>query len=719
MKSLILDKNGNNTVIKSQSMPNTQPDFWTLGDNKNYSVSSIMSKPYAFHVWIHACVRTIAQNISQIERNLVNSKNEEVNNDHKVLQVFKKPNNLMDYKTFIYTLVCYLLLPTKKSDSSSGGQCFIIPWNGISDEPVRLDEGEIPDELMPFSEEFFTPWFIGLNKGMLNCKGWIFEIPGISESKIYFEHGQIIRITIPNPYNLLKGMSDFSAIAQSIEMDITSDLFNQNLLENFGRLDGQVTTEQPIDQLELDKFKEKWYQQYVGPKQKRVAFLSGGLKYEQFGLSSTDLQYIEQSKWNRQKVLGGYGLNRIAVGDYEDINMATIREGRKLLWYDRYIPLDGLIVDSLNGQWIFNIDNGIYKLASDYSRIVALQSDMKEKAMTGGEMCLKMGFPPELAARILGIPLKKEDLIRWPYLSEQLQQPSINNMVIPEQSNLSIKTENIIVKNKSEYSNLYVKSVLMPAELKFNKALERYFIDQRNKILDKIDELVKEEKMLLLKGISLSGYQFLPDEAKETFDLLKMYKEASKVQSALEKKQVENELKYGIEWDTSNTRIDYWVSVRARYLQEINTSTFRHARDAINATVKRGTEEGITVQQMKEQIKQAVHDVYDIRLGKPIIPNGFFDLGGMSSSKTIARTEMGHIATLTRAEIFKAEGIEKIEWITANDEKVRETHVICGNDAPVNFGDTFSNGLKYPREQGGPPEEVINCRCSFVAVIED
>jgi hypothetical protein len=91
----------------------------------------------------------------------------------------------------------------------------------------------------------------------------------------------------------------------------------------------------------------------------------------------------------------------------------------------------------------------------------------------------------------------------------------------------------------------------------------------------------------------------------------------------------------------------------------------------------------------------------------------------MSSSKTIARTEMGHIATLTRVEIFKSEGIEKIEWITANDEKVRDTHVLCGKDAPVNFGDVFSNGLKYPRDQGGPPEEVINCRCSFVAVIGD
>lgn len=716
MKSSILDKNGNNFIIKSSDAPNLDSNFWKLENIKNYSVNNILNQPYSFHVWVHSCVRTIAQNVSQIERNLTNKKNEEVNNDHDVVKLMQKPNKMMDYKTFFYNVICKLLLPAKKGDNTSGGQCFIIPWNGTNDQPVQLDKGEIPDELMPFSEEFFSPWYIKSTRGMNEVKGWIFEIPGISQSKIFFEHSQIIRIYLPNPYDILKGLSDFTSIAQTIELDAKSDLFNENIFENFGRLDGQVTTEQVMDQSELDKYKEKWYQQYTGVKQKRVAFLSGGLKYEQFGLSSVDLQYIEQSKWNRQKVLAGYGLNRIAVGDYEDINMATIREGRKLLWYDRYIPLDGIIVDTLNGQWIYNIDNGTYKYASDYSKIIALQSDMKEKAQTGGEMCTRMGFPPELAARILGIPLKKEDLIKWPHLSEQIN--TMNSTNTTEQT-LSIKSKKSILNDKQIYSNRYIKTILEPVELKFRKELDRFFINQRNSILDKVDELVKEQKMILLKGISISGYQFLPDEANETFKLLGMYKQAVKLQTALEKKQVENELKHGIEWDTNSTKIDYWVSIRGKYVRDINTATFRFARDAINATVKQGTDEGITVQQMRERIKQAIHDVYEVRTSKPIVPNGLFDLGGMSSSRTIARTEMGSIASLTRVDIFKSEGIEKIEWITAEDEKVRETHVLCGQEAPISFGDVFVNGLKYPREQGGPPEEVINCRCSFVAVIGD
>lgn len=712
MKSQILDRNGNNFEIKTTA-PNLDPDFWYLS-NKNTTVSDVLDKPYLLNHWIHSCVRSIAQNVAQVDRNIKNVKSDNIDNEHNVYKLLNKPNFLMDYYTFFFTIVCYLLLPAIKGKPESGGQCFIVPWNGLKDEPVRLDKGEIPDELMPFSEAFFKPWYGDSVRGLQQIKGWVFEIPNSPGSKTPFEFGQIINISMPNPYDMVKGMTPFASIAGVIETDTNADTFNNNLFLRQGRLDGVATSDQFIEQTELDKMREKFTKRHTGPNQERIAFLSGGLKYEQFGLSTMDLGYVDQQKWNRQKVLAAYGLNRIAVGDYEDINFATIREGSKLLWYDRYIPVDKLIVSAFNGQWILNIERGTYKLSSDYTNVPALQADMRERTTVAGDMCQKMAFPPELAARIMNIPIKKEDLEKWPHLSESVKQssPFGGDGNVPQ--NLSIK------KDIESYSREYIKSVLDPAERKFQNGLEKYFIKQRNKILDKIDELVKDEKSFVFEIIKVSGWQFLPDEAKETFELLGMHKEASKVQSALEKKQVENELGHNVDWDTSNTRIDYWTSLRAKYVRDINTVTFRNARDAINAMVKQGVDEGQTVSELRANIKQAVHDVYNVRIGKPIVPNGLFDLGGMSSSKTIARTEMGNIATLTRSDIFKSEGIEKIEWITAHDEKVRTTHSMCESEGPVSYGDTFkSNGLRYPRDPNGPPREVINCRCSFVAVIGD
>ena len=65
-------------------------------------------------------------------------------------------------------------------------------------------------------------------------------------------------------------------------------------------------------------------------------------------------------------------------------------------------------------------------------------------------------------------------------------------------------------------------------------------------------------------------------------------------------------------------------------------------------------------------------------------------------------------------------GIEKRQWISARDANVRPTHAeadgqIRGIDEAFDVG---SARLMQPGESGGPPEEVINCRCVAIAVAE-
>jgi SPP1 gp7 family putative phage head morphogenesis protein len=528
---------------------------------------------------------------------------------------------------------------------------------------------------------------------------------------MFFEHDEIIRISLVNPYEILKGMSPFSPVAYAVEFDAQSDVYNKGIFANNGRLDGMVSTDAVLSLPELQKLKADWLRSYSGSNRDRVAFLMGGLKYQQFAMSSTDMQYLEQQKWTRQKVVGAYGLNRIGVGDYEDINYATIREGRKLLWYDTYIPTDKLILDALNNQWVINTDQGRYQLASDYSKITALQSDMQERAKTGGILVTQMKYPPSLASRIVELPLRAEDIEKWPHLDEEpVNQPASPALMSAD------KKAGIVSKAASGYGDEYIARVLDPGEKLFKKALDKYFIAQRNALMDNVDKWERQHKSKAVKaGLPVvNAWEFMLSEELEKLELLKIYKPSVYNQAALEKKQVEQELNHGVAWDVNDQQVQYWANSRSVYLEEINTSTFAHARDAIDATIKQGIADGKTVPELAADIKQAVHDVYDVRLGKPVVPNGLFDLGGMSSSMTIARTEMGTIASMARYEIFEEEGIEKIEWVTAGDEYVRDSHRELNGDVVV-MGEPFKNGLRYPREQGGAPEDIINCRCAWVA----
>ena len=56
-------------------------------------------------------------------------------------------------------------------------------------------------------------------------------------------------------------------------------------------------------------------------------------------------------------------------------------------------------------------------------------------------------------------------------------------------------------------------------------------------------------------------------------------------------------------------------------------------------------------------------------------------------------------------------------WLATNDSRTRHSHaVLDGETKPIDT--PFSNGLMYPGDPNGRPEEVWNCRCSVAAVVK-
>ena len=85
---------------------------------------------------------------------------------------------------------------------------------------------------------------------------------------------------------------------------------------------------------------------------------------------------------------------------------------------------------------------------------------------------------------------------------------------------------------------------------------------------------------------------------------------------------------------------------------------------------------------------------------------------------TIARTEslgafnagqQEGLNQLVDSGAVRTEQIRRV-WRTAKDSRVRDTHQSLDGDS-VGLNERFDNGLMFPLESGGPPAEVINCRC--------
>jgi SPP1 gp7 family putative phage head morphogenesis protein len=95
------------------------------------------------------------------------------------------------------------------------------------------------------------------------------------------------------------------------------------------------------------------------------------------------------------------------------------------------------------------------------------------------------------------------------------------------------------------------------------------------------------------------------------------------------------------------------------------------------------------------------------------------DLFGFSEARSlnIARTETGQAAAPARDAAMAELGVERIQWWTAGDTAVRETHQFL-EGMVVPRGLPFPNGCLYPCDPGGPAEQIINCRCVAVPIID-
>ena len=85
----------------------------------------------------------------------------------------------------------------------------------------------------------------------------------------------------------------------------------------------------------------------------------------------------------------------------------------------------------------------------------------------------------------------------------------------------------------------------------------------------------------------------------------------------------------------------------------------------------------------------------------------------------IARTETHGAANYGANGAAKETGLTIIkEWVSAADERTRTSHQLMdGKKADIDG--TFENGLFYPGDPNGEPEEIINCRCAVSHIVVD
>ncbi len=712
MDSKILNKNG----IPFQKGYVGQTGFVTPPYNAT-NENSYISSPYEKHAWVYASARNIAINISQVPRVVVNTATpNDFILEHPILESFNNPNPLMPSSTVLMqSIVLSLLL--SPTPNSTGGQVFLIPlkFNG---KKVNLKKGEIPELWYPFNDQYITP-AKDPKKGFV---GWQYKPPeNTGIPKQTFSNDELIRIHFYNPNDWTKGLSFLNPATLAILQDVKASIYNTTFFDNDATVAGVLSSDEDLQEEQAKTYLKMWYENYGGPgKANRVAALGMGLKYQQMGQSQADMQFTQQKEYNKEEILACFGLNKIAVGDYEDINFATIREGRRMLWQDTYRPILKQIIDAFNDQFVRFLDGNI-RISSDFSNIEALEKDYSKPASAAKTMIEAFELPPVEAARINGIPITEAMCEQYPWLKERPAKKQ-SAVVEPEKTvgasviNKRYKTddpESLTEDERIALSWDYINTVLLPGEKSFLPKLIRFFNSQRNRMQDNVDKWARsQEKNIkdnpglegVIKQISIDPFQFMLSIVAENERFYKIMSSLVKEQMKREESRLDAELDGLIEFGVTDPMVSGYVKDRTKIYDKINTTTFNVSKVQIKAAIEEAVNINATVQQTAKLLKEHIGNGFEVR---------------KNQAQTIARTEMGSVSSITRYKAFIREGIEYGEWLNAADARVRTDH----KNAPegvggmvVKLGDKFPRvNMRFPNDPTGAPEQVINCRCVLIA----
>ena len=693
----------------AKSVPNFDPYFLYTPLLAGLGGNSVQVYPGMFHATVYACCTAIIDPYKMLKHVLmrVDMNGDEIPNqdpieNHEVLRLMAKPNPHLSGTNFFEAIWWALLLQTKRTP---GGQAFVV-----SSTPCNFRKGQIPDDLWVFTDEYVTP----LRDSVGVLSGWKVQWAGDSRS-ISQEYAleEVIRINLFNPYDNLKGISPSAAASVQIGQDSKAMEFNSRFMEKMGSMGGVFSPKTPLTTEQINQYKALIAEIYSGPQNAgKPLFLNADLSYQQTQMSHVDMAFVDQAKMNTDKILNAFRVNKYVLGSFEEINYAIAKEAKRQIWENAILPRAEVIWQELNESWIRFIGPRNLRIKADISKVEALKEDRSQKIDDASKL-VDLGLPPSAAFEFVELPI---DTTAYPWMQEDRSmagQFSSTYGGSPKDPKEEGKPEEPkgkavrVVVTKDERANLskwYTEKLFVPGEKAFVPAVNRFLSGQRNRFLDLLDaELKRAESIHDLKADA-----FLLDDSDELKQIISSFGPFLFDQAKRSLFQAQREIagkKIILNADSNEGDVKVWLKGRLLKLSEINDTTFEGVEEEVSDILSQGIGANKTIAEIKKELKAGVQR--------------YFDVTRRGSAMTIARTEIATVTSTVRFETFKNTGIQRHEWVSSHDAKVRDTHKHEDGHV-VEIGAHFPDtGLLHPCDPAGPPEEIINCRCVDVLVRDE
>lgn len=711
-----------------------------------------LSKPYAQHPWIYACVSAISRASSsvpaRIQRKLPNGEFETLPNS-RLATLLETPNPLQSQRKFFRNLCTSQMLYGETflillKRNASGN---MVPVEALGGAVGMMASIEEPEEIWPVRGDLVEPVLDEHSKLPI---AWRFSTG--SSYSTYPAHA-VVQIAEVNPYNPLRGMGPLTAAYRTAAKDFVIDRYDEALLQNGGSPGGVLTVDGPLTDADQRAIRESWHEAHGRPESNRkTAVLPQGTEYKEIGLSPAQMEHEKLRAWDRQTILSIFGVPPVMLG-LETMNYATSREQNRIFWETTVLPYLDFIKDEIQYKLIKRMrgEESTYLIDFDISGVSALREDMDSKvdravklyekghrsfveaaklagwnidevSIEGGDdryvpvnlapadqIGLDLDGPPpsgrdESKELTSGVCCEMEGEVRSP-----TAEPSLETASASWPSHLSTEEKRV------SYWKLYTEQ----EDVAIEKVTKRTKAVYRSLLLSVRKRLREVASSSSARGVDGLTTKINPTDA-EIERMLRLNVErwgeelAAKIEPLLKASMVSAAGGVAVEMGTSA----FITSTTDPFILEFYKDYIPYLAELPNTTLAKDIRRTILRVLSEAELPSAITLPQAIRETLAAQEAGMTHLlGGLDTrADRIARTEVLKANNGARLQEMSLNKVERHIWLTSRDNSVRDEHKIMDGDEAI-VGEPFKNGLRYPGDQAASAREVANCRCVTNAII--
>ncbi|QDP67646.1 MAG: putative portal protein [Prokaryotic dsDNA virus sp.] len=498
---------------------------------------------------------------------------------------------------------------------------------------------------------------------------------------------QVIWINNPDPANPLQGRSLLKAGIQTIQTEVQISAYHARVLENGGKVEGVFKFKTPrLTETQVNELKDGYRKEYADARKAGTPlFLGGDAEYMKTGLTPDELSYLEAKKMTLEDIVILTGVPKTMLGSFDEVQYSNAETSHRIFLRETIKPLLNNLATAMDQTLVGDTETLTFVDPTPENmedKIKETEAGIKNYFMTVNEARNRHGLDdvPEgdvILVPFSMLPLGTDSALSGGSSNDEKKLKRAKEMEHP------LRDAGV----RKEYGKK--KAALEDKQVdKFQKAVKKYFNDQRDRLIESIDN----RKAFKVKGLLDEAFS-LEVEARIAHGsflplLTQMLADAGQA---------------AVEFAGSDYAFNVTSEISSWMDKQVEETSWK-INETTHAQLSKEFGESLDAGETRDQLIERIRTTYDEKIS-------------VGRAATIARTEVHGANQYGNLQGYKQAGLETKIWVSVIDSETRGAdprdeadHIsLDGEEVPVDM--PFSNGLMYPGDKRGGPAETVNCRC--------